>query len=857
MKFDRIVGHPAAPLPMNSASQSLPGCPTGAQFVVALALLWPLAACDTSSAESQPIRTYNKALAHYGDGEWDEAAEGFLEARQNAGQDSELRFRAALNLGLTYARKADGRAEENPQETISLLRHSAAWFRDAVERRPDDDQIRINLETVLRRIQILADQVNKGQNKLEARLDRVIEDQRGLRDQIRELMDQVADAGSASEPLAFQSEFDRLATHQRTLLADAGTISDFAGEELGLLESKAQADQSQLSESDQVRMVQLQNLEHYLQMARGNLADTRRLLRRLQGDKAHLRADAGLRDLKRAREQLLDPVTVLKSIAQDQALLFMHTGALFQLGKAEIRLDRENRENGESGAEDPAEPAATSAGSGAPTWLTDEHLRERQNGAEQRTGEVLGRFRTVAESRQAESGQAESPQDQSDPASAPPQASDPRQERVLEAAISAIPYLDRAVAAMQAASSAIAGQSLETAAARQNEALLALVSAIERFSGIRDLIELTYREHAETVALLTPPGSPDSPQSGASAQRPERAELTTEERAGRIGEAVAKNLDRLSRLDGLFADEIATVEAQAAQAKAAQAEATGDPNAPATPNTPGDQGAGDPAQAEAAAQQYKRAQELRRLAFDALTRLSEATASPARAGEALDIASQATTHIEELRRLFFSIIEHLKELLRNQTETHDKTGSASAAPEAELAGQLGPAVDAQKNHSAMGNALATALAEQADQAAASPDPNNPKAAEMAEKMGQAAEEVRAAAGQMDDAATLLAENLHSASSMSPDFAPALEAQQAAMEHLENAIRLLQPPQNQQQQNQEQDQGEQQQQQQEQQQEMSQQRAQRRLQEIRDREAERMRQKQKQQRHQPEPVEKDW
>jgi Ca-activated chloride channel homolog len=790
----------------------------GAAFLVLCAAL--VSACDGPGEDGAARAQYNDALARYHDGQWDDAARGFLDARRSAGVDPELRFRAAFNLGLTLARQADGLAEAEPQTAMDRLRESAAWFRDAVRLRPRDEDARTNLEVVLRRIQVLADQLNQGQNRLEARLDKLIEDQRALRDSVRQLVATVAESGSKTEPVAFQAEFDGLATMQRTLLADVGTVSDLAGDELGHLQSKADA--SQLGDEEKVRMVQLDSLEFYVQLARGELTDTRRLLRQLQGDRAHRKADAGLLHLKRAREQLLDPVTVLKAVAQDQTMLLMHTAGLEQIQKRTVELD----DVGDEGKED--------ARVKAPAWLTSEHLGDRQDGARQRVGEVLARFLAATEDQAG--------QDQAGP-SGQAAAEDPRQARVLEAARDAIPYVQTAQSAMDAARAALASASLGNAVDEQNRALVALYGAIERFSGLRDLIELTYRDHSETVALLTPPG-----EGAAVPPLPEHlSKLDTRERAARVSEHVSKNLDRLSRVEGLIADELAALEAKAGEAAA---------NPGAAPDA-------DAEQIAAARQQYEQAEALRRQGVDALTRLatvvSAAGAGKGKPGEALATAQEAMTHIEELRRLFFSIIEHLKELLRNQTDTHDGTGSAATADAAALASLLGPLLDAQTSHAALGEALAGALAEQADAAAASGDPS---ATDATQRLTQAADEVRQATADMAGAARFLAENVEAAASMSPDMTAALDAQRAAMERLENAIRLLEPPpqqqdQQQQQQDQQQQQQQQQQDQQQQQEELSQQQAQRRLQEIRDREAERMRERQRQQRYRPEPVDKDW
>ena len=102
---------------------------------------------------------------------------------------------------------------------------------------------------------------------------------------------------------------------------------------------------------------------------------------------------------------------------------------------------------------------------------------------------------------------------------------------------------------------------------------------------------------------------------------------------------------------------------------------------------------------------------------------------------------------------------------------------------------------------------------------------------------------------MLDAGAVLGEARAQAGTVSYSLEPGLEHQTKALEHLENAIRILEPPQEQQ--DQDQDQQEQQQDQ------VSQQQAQRRLQAIRDREAQRERERKNQQRSQPDPVEKDW
>lgn len=765
---------------------------------------------DSAAAEDQaakdtaqlgPRQRYNHGLESHRAGAWEEAAAAFLGARDEAGADTELRFRAGFNLGLAHARNAEALVEEQPQEAIDRLRQSAAWFRDAVRLRPEDDDARVNLELVLRRIQLLADQLNQGANDLEARLDRVIDDQRGLRDRIRQLLSQVEAAGAAAEPIAFQADFDELAIFERTLLAETGTISDLAGEEWGLLEGR---DPEELTDAERMRLAQLHNLDLYLQRSRQSLSDARRRLRRLEGDRAHRRADVALAELKRAREQLLDPVTVLKGVMQDENLLLTHTSALEQLRRGAIKL-----------AED--QPAQV------PPWLHPEHLAERQQDASGRTGEVLSRF---------DSGVAAADSSGSAPDAAP---SDPQQEQVLAAAREAIPHLQEAVAAMAAAGGALSSEDLLLATQQELRSIEALFRAIERFAGTRQLIELAHGEQTRIVALVTPPQE----LKGQAAEL--LAAISTEERLSAVREGVTHNRERLMRLQQLLQQERLEMEQQVIAAAGDQQDST------ATDE-----------QLTDVAERYDLAEQYRAGAFDALeqlagglVRVESGDGGPA---GIRDPAAAALTEIDQLRRLFYTIVEHLKDLLRNQSETHDDVASAQAVDDGEaLAFAIGPLTDRQQGHAGVGGALAQALESQADAAAGS---GEPQAEQAAEALGQAAVETRSAFGQMSDATGLLVEARDATDAEPPDLEPTLEHQRLAMEHLENAIRLLEP-QSEQQQDQSGSEQQQQQSQGEDEEQVTQRQADRRLQAIRDREAERQRQRQKRQRIEPEPVEKDW
>ena len=738
-----------------------------------------------------PRARYNLGIGHLDAGVADAASAEFLAARDAAGPDPELRYRAAFNLALALATGVA--VDAPPEEAIETLRQSAAWFNDAVRLAPPgDDDARINLELVSKRILVLADQLNEG-DRLEARLDRLIDDQRGIRDQVRRLLAEIEAEGAGSEPIGFKSAFDALAVRERTLMAEVGEGIDLAAEERLYIE---QLPAQQRPPEQQSRAYQLAGVTDYLERARQSLSDARRLLRRLGGERAHRRGDAALAEMKRAREQLFDPVTVLKAVARDELELIDHTQALVAFRDA-VRLNQ-----------------------GPPPWLTAKHLAERQQDAAARTGGVLGRFEAAVA--------AEQP------------AQDAQQARDLGSVEMATPILAAGLDAMRAAIAALEADDSATAVPEQNRAVRALRDAIEQFAGVRDLIELAYAGQQGIVTLLTP--DEDSPV----------AELSTTERASAIAGVADDNVRRLERLEGLLKEE---ADAAATASAAEEGEATS-PEAEQT--------------REAAARRYELAENLRGKAVDGLAALTEevtrleggagdVNSARAAAGETLDA-------LAELRRLFFSIVEHLRELHAEQANTHDSTATlqfeASADAVEELAAGLGLAGGRQTDHADVADALAAALAEQADAAstaAAQAAVAQAPGADATAKLAEAAGEVRKAGGRMHSAGALLDEAAARAANMSPELEPALTDQTAAMEHLENALRALSPP-DQDQQNQGDGQQQQQQQQvpreQSEDEEMSQRQALRRLQAIRDREAERQRRRQEEPAR-SDPVEKDW
>ena len=693
---------------------------------------------------------YNVGLEDLDAADFAGAAEDFLAARDDARADPVLRYRSAFNLGLALAGQADGSAEEAPEGTIETLRSSAAWFSDAARLAPEgDEDARVNLEIVLRRIQQLADQINQD-GHLEARLDRIIDDQRGLRDQLRQLLADV----ESEDGTDFRHRFESLAASERALLAETADIADLAAEERGHLEGQGE---DALAPDQRARVYQLGNMDHYLQRARQSMSDTRRRLRRLEGERAHRRADSALAELKRAREQLLDPVSVLKAVARDEASVVAHAGAL-----AAVSVD-----DGEEGP---------------PPWLTVGHLTNRQEDAAARTGEMLRRLEAAVAATSAG------------------EPTDANRRRAAHASShrDAIPHVQEALDAMRSALSAFGGAAVPDAAREGARAVAALSRAIERFAGLRELIEIAYADQTRTVALL-----------GADAQGAAQADLR--ERLARA--AVDDNRERLQRMEAMMLDTLAQASAE------------------------GDDGAAE--------ERYELAERLRGEALEALADASQALAA---GGEADIPARLALERLEALRRLFFSIVEHLQELLAEQTDTHDQTATVQVEPD--TAPPLGFVAQRQAAHAKTGAALGEALAAQTDAARGDED------AEAAENIAEATQEMRAGTARMRGAAATVSAAAEAAQGMSPHLEPALADQLAAIGHIENAIRLLRPPSPE-----DEDSGGEQQQQEahaqpEPAEQMSRRQALQRLQAVRDREAERQRRRQRDPAP-PEPVEKDW
>ena len=738
-----------------------------------------IVACSPSEHRAARER-YNEGVTLLASGDFAGAEKALIDARNQAGYDGELRFRAAYDLGLAYAAHADKtKSGENADLAAALEQEQQAvsWFLDAQRLRSNDADTKDNLAIARARVAAIQDQLDKGQNKLEARLDAVIGEQRGVLDEARGAWQAIREAHGA-DPLAQQSALASLADKERGVIAEAGVIGDLAGEEIDTIGKKAE---DKRSEEEKVRVVQLKNLDLYLMDGRTKIAEARKKLQDLDAQAGVERAEAALVALKRSREQLLDPITVMKMLARDQ-----------------LELAQDTQTIGEH------EHAGGLLGSGAarealPAWLAPGPLGEREGGLRDRLEEIRARL----------------------DAGASTAAKDDKQQKLLERVKAAQPFVGEASDAMARARDALTGDKIEDAAKAERDVLIALARAIEQFADLKQTIELADATQHQIGALLAPEAA---------------KQLAPADRASQTKDALAQNLARMPRIAELLADETKQLDQHA--------------SSPADPKA-------DPKQVEAAKQQVEQMKaqlaQAETLRGDAAKALADLDAAIKTNKDPQPSAKLAQDKLDELRKLFFSVIEHLQELVREQGETRDQTAQADGEDDFTRAPKLPGISQREAEHGAMAKAITDALAKQADEAGKQPQ-GQQQGGIPPKSLAAAADEVRLAQGEMTNAGTTLGKASAPSSTQSFSLKPAVDSEAKAIEHLENALKLLQPPPKKNDKQDKQDQQDQQQQQ-KQQQPQQQQPQGGAGQRARDEDAQRQRQRARQGGN--DPVDQDW
>ncbi|PAY19887.1 hypothetical protein CKO51_08610 [Rhodopirellula sp. SM50] len=845
--------------------------------------------------------SYNRGLDRLS-GNLDEAERLLNQARREAGSDGEVRFRATYNLGWLEINRADAMIEKEPEQALQHLQRAAGWFRDAIRLRSDADDARHNLEVVLLRITQLRDQLMKQDDQdLAAQLDALIATQRQTIGNLRALVQRIAESDDPNIADQYRTSFQRLAIDQRVSLSDLQGLVEQAAGELETLESKSE---SERSPEENIRIAQLVSLLSYLNQGSQRIGQSRSQLRRRQASRGFRRAATGLNQLKRARDQLRQPLEILDELSKDIAETAQHTAL------------KAMESQGIGGQDD--SPVF-------PRWIDQEFLADAQADLTGRTEELTNRLAAGLDSTSQDDAASDI---------------DAEQQAFFEKLSRAMPHLNAATEALKTADKKIAFPDYASASEQQVNALKELQRAREQFADLKTLIELAYAGEQEIGAALAElVGQPksvespasESPASESPASESPAAETLPAEAAKQlvdfISERQAENLRRMQRLR----DEIvaATAKAQASQDESAEQESS----APAS-----DEPSQELQRLALAMQLAERASEqMNAVVADLpdentsetkpeskastsedrpLLAEGRETSGPRQASPSEEPASDDTTSapptvdgapattdatsqepreppqpyalsqshaeaaietLQDLRRLFFSIVEHLRETAQRQAGINDETEQMAALQSESETDSERQLVDAaelasrQNDLSEIAEQIASALEQQADASADPPAtpsgqaaPVDPQQQEMiqqnAEKAQKASGLVREATQQMDRASEQL-------SGDQPQLDQARPPQDLALEKLIEALRELQPPQqdqSNQQQNQQQQQQDQQQQQSDQNQPQEQNEEQdaqmdpsRVLQAVRDREAQRRRERDQRQRAGQIPVEKDW
>ncbi|MFV2065329.1 MAG: VWA domain-containing protein, partial [Pirellulales bacterium] len=484
--------------------------------------------------ETDPRKTYNEALACL-DSDLDRSERLLTDARRHSETDAEVRFCATYNMGWVDVRRADSQLKEDPEQALLHLRSAADWFRDAVRLRPDHVDSRHNLEVILRRIVELADSLREQEDQdLAQRLDALIESQRAMVGQAGEMVEAVTDQDDSYATDRFRLEYRRLAVQQRQILSDSQTLANSAGEELDSLEKKKDEERQP---EEAMRSVQLNHLLHYLNRANQRLGMARSQLRRKQGERAFRRAATALDELKRARDQLRNPVEILGVLVGDAAQLAGLTNER-ATGRRSI-------------------PLVQPTGRDTRAWLTDGYLGDSQQSITERTNELAAQLDEAIQGAGQQAAGPPTPERQQ------PQASS---ERRIQQVREATPFVHQAASAFQNASTILgpdredepagelSAQQLDDVGRYQIQAIQALLQARERFLDIKGLIELAHGDETRIQAILAPPG--------------EASDTSRDPRGEAARQLQDKNVDRGLRLSSLLDEAIAELPPAAESADA-------------------------------------------------------------------------------------------------------------------------------------------------------------------------------------------------------------------------------------------------------------------------------------------------
>lgn len=603
---------------------------------------------DGAASES-PVRSeesvrerFNRANAALASGDLVTAATLLRDARREAPDDPELRFAATYNLGVTAVAQADEQQESDKEAALTALHEAADWFREAVGMRPDDNSPRHNLEVTLRRALMLADELaQREEGKIEDVLEVLITSQRERSLVSAALLEEVVRSGELDSAKRLESAFHAEATAQRVLLSEGDELAERIVRERDAIMNMPEETRAP---DEALRAAQLEGALVYLDSAIDRMGQTRRQLRQSRAERAYRRGAAALGELKRARDQLRDPVEQIGVLLEEVGGLIRSTAAL-------VSKTRPVSEGALGGRE---------ADARVPAFLTKESLGEEGRRLEERVSELGARLGSAAE--QAAAAPIEAPPGQP-PAQGEPSPAD--REALKQALIEAAPIVVAAGASLSQATTEIEAGVLLDALGAENDAGKQLAQAQEAFFDLDQLLEVAHQDQSRLTNFVLEENEPI-----------DRTEL-----APALRELQTKNTARATRLVDLLARRRAT---RIAEVEAAVEQSGGTPSA--DPEAP------DPVAMEQ--QRFEVAGQLLALAEGAMRETSDGLLpSTPLWEEAGGSSARARDHLEAIRILFFTLVEHLRKLARDQVNLGDDTLEALALSVTESGAMEGEQAD--------------------------------------------------------------------------------------------------------------------------------------------------------------------
>lgn len=684
----------------------------------------------SESEPPDPRVAYNSGVAALGDGRLDDADTAFALARQHAGTDAVVRYKATYNLGWIEVRRAEEKLKDAADAALEHLHAAETWFREATQMEPEAVAPRENLQIIARRALALADALQrKDGDAVESRLDALVTAQRAMAEALRD-----AFAASDGGKLGVHEDSLRLAcqaleVEQRAVLNTIDEVGALIQEQIASLEAIAEKERTT---QQALRAAQLTAAEQHLFDALQRVGQTRRHLRGRQLERGYRRAAISLGALKRSRDQLRDVVEVLGAVATDAVELTRQASIV--------------------AADDDPPPSLTGKNVQRPAWLTRHYLADVLPPLEKRTEEIAARLRAGIEG-----GSASAATDTTDQAAA--------DAALLEILAAALPIVEQATHHFETARHAIEGQRDHEIYVDLAQGTGKLIEAQELFLDVRGLIETIHRDEQQiaTIARAEPLATVDA----------------VLEVMPMLAHWQRSNLQRGKRLGDMFQRGLDDLPASA-------------PSDAATGKDPDLQGATDGVrqQFETAQKLLATTMQAFKGVDTVMQRFETATASANDITTLRDATDLSVQQVEALRRLFFSIVEHLRDTLQRQVSLADDTRDAMTGHDtAPDAAQRGPLAGRQRTLLGTARQIAASLRTQSEQkpptdaTAAGPPP---QAADQAVRLGRAAAIVLLAA----DAMATAADNL---SADTPEATEVRDKQHQSIDRLHEALQLLSPP----------------------------------------------------------------